>query len=72
VPLMSSALDTRKDKMLIVRAMLRSLLGLLLLDVLLPLSDSVVIWDTATPARDGYSDSELWESPMAPLLCLQS
>jgi len=38
--------------------MISSLPGLLLCDATLSLSESVVIWDTDTPARDDYSDDE--------------
>jgi hypothetical protein len=58
--------------MSIARVMIRSLPGLLLRDATFSLIESVVIWDTATPARDDYSGDGSWKSPLAQLLYLQS
>ena len=69
MPLISSASDrqdgqTRRiDKTPIVREMISSLLGLLLRNATLSLSDSAVILGAATPARDDNSGDESRESP---------
>ena len=58
--------------MSIARAMICSLHGLLLRNATFSISESVVIWDTATPARDDYSGDGSWKSPLAQPLYLQS
>jgi hypothetical protein len=52
--------------------MITSLPSLLLRDATLSLSESVVIWDTDTPARDNYSGDKSWKYPLAQPLYLQS
>ncbi len=42
--------------------MINYLLGLLLREATLTLSDGVAIWGAATPARDDNSGDESWES----------